>query len=106
MEREAVLHAALKACMGARQDVYGRPEDNFSRIAKLASIAMQREFTTVDVVLFMLCVKLARISNMPTHDDSWIDMAGYAACGSEIADAGVRRDAVPEGASGDKPMHG
>jgi hypothetical protein len=30
-------------------------------------------------------IKVARLSTNPTHKDSWIDLAGYAACGAGIA---------------------
>lgn len=30
-------------------------------------------------------LKIARISENPQHMDSWCDLAGYAACGGEIA---------------------
>jgi hypothetical protein len=30
-------------------------------------------------------LKLARLENQPDHMDSWVDLAGYAACGAEIA---------------------
>jgi hypothetical protein len=33
----------------------------------------------------MALVKIARLANSPDHMDSWIDIAGYAACGGEIA---------------------
>jgi hypothetical protein len=33
------------------------------------------------VALFLACVKIARLSNNKAHRDSWVDLAGYAACG-------------------------
>jgi hypothetical protein len=30
-------------------------------------------------------LKVARIRSNPKHADNWIDIAGYAACGGEIA---------------------
>jgi Domain of unknown function (DUF6378) len=30
-------------------------------------------------------LKLARLENQPDHMDSWVDLAGYAACDAEIA---------------------
>jgi hypothetical protein len=35
-------------------------------------------------------MKTARLQNMPSHADSWIDKAGYAACGAETA--GVEKE--------------
>ena len=34
----------------------------------------------------MAAVKLARLVETPDHQDSWIDLAGYAAIGSECID--------------------
>jgi hypothetical protein len=33
--------------------------------------------------MMMAGVKLARLSATPDHQDSWVDLAGYAATGSE-----------------------
>jgi hypothetical protein len=30
-------------------------------------------------------LKIARLRANPTHRDSWVDLAGYAACGYEVA---------------------
>ena len=29
--------------------------------------------------------KMARLRHDPAHTDSWVDVAGYAACGAEVA---------------------
>jgi len=34
----------------------------------------------------MAAIKLARLVETPDHQDSWIDLAGYAAIGSECID--------------------
>ena len=33
--------------------------------------------------MMMALMKIARLQNMPSHLDSWVDLAGYAACGGE-----------------------
>jgi hypothetical protein len=35
----------------------------------------------------MVGVKIARLVNDPSKADSWVDIAGYAALGSEMEDA-------------------
>jgi hypothetical protein len=35
--------------------------------------------------LMMIQLELARIKTSPEHADHWIDVAGYAACGGEVA---------------------
>jgi hypothetical protein len=34
-------------------------------------------------------LKIARLKNSPNHRDSWVDIAGYAACGAECALKGI-----------------
>ena len=74
---------------------YGSPEDNFNRIAILWNAWLEIRYGIKNAVYFQLdaidvaqmCsfIKDARIANQPNHLDSWIDKAGYAACGANIA---------------------
>ena len=41
------------------------------------------------VALCMAGIKIARLIQTPTHADSWLDLAGYAAVGSECAKAAL-----------------
>lgn len=95
MTRAELLNAALDA-VNRRPKAYGPPERNFDRIASLwqayfdgkhepGSFVSETCFTAVDVACMMVLMKVARIEETPDHDDSWIDIAGYAACGSECA---------------------
>lgn len=98
MQRAEVLDSAKRA-VSQRNTNYGRPENNFERIARrwnahLANIdhvvwrdGKLVELTGVDVAMMLVDVKIARLENNPTHNDSWIDIAGYAACGAEVASA-------------------
>ena len=48
----------------------------------------------------MALLKIARVKYNPRHADSWVDIAGYAACGAECAGAmcGCERvEGVPYG---------
>lgn len=76
---------------------YGSPEDNFKRIALLWSAHLENRYNTTqmegfdppvldahDVAMMMALMKIARLENDPRHGDSWIDMAGYAACGNNL----------------------
>ena len=88
MNREQTLKEAARCVNGQRQQDYGTPEDNFSRIADLwtAYYGGRVVFAAVDVAMMMGLLKIARIatSDNPT-EDSFVDLAGYAACGAEIA---------------------
>ena len=70
---------------------YGKPEDNFARIAARWRTHLKNRFglevpvDAASVAMMMQDMKLARLENDPSHLDSWVDAAGYAACGAEIA---------------------
>ena len=90
MTREQLLDAARMATAD-RGINYGQPEDNFTRIARRWRVHLLNRFgidIAIDgpsVALMLDDVKSARLENNITHSDSWIDKAGYAACGGEIA---------------------
>lgn len=86
-----VLNAAIGA-VGDRGLNYGAPEDNFDRIARLwnahmhnRGIGTQVSLNATDVAMMCALLKVARLQHQPDHLDSWVDLAGYAACGGEIA---------------------
>ena len=83
--RKRVLKEAEKCVCGKREQDYGTPEDNFGRIAEFWTTYMGVEFGTVDVAIMMALLKIARISENMQNMDSWVDLAGYASCGGEIA---------------------
>lgn len=83
--RKRVLSEAEKCVCGQREQDYGTPEDSFSRIAEFWVTYKGVEFSPVDVAIMMALLKIARISENPQHMDSWVDLAGYASCGGEIA---------------------
>jgi len=41
--------------------------------------------TPVDVAIMSALIKVARLIESPGHRDSWLDLAGYAACGYQCA---------------------
>lgn len=86
--RVQALREAARIINGDRNKQYGGPEENFTNIAKIWSVIFQREFTTEDVAMAMIGVKLARfVSNYGFQPDTWIDIAGYAGCGYEVSQA-------------------
>ena len=84
MKREEILEAARKCVCGGREEDYGSPEDNFATIAALWTAYKGIAFTPLDVAMMMALLKAARIK-AGTKKDSFIDLAGYAACAGEIA---------------------
>ena len=96
MTRKEILAAAEKCVCGQREEDYGTPEDSFRLIAELWMPLIKAcvpEGTDVcvlpeTVALMMALLKVARLIKSPEHLDSWVDLAGYAACGGEIAGGG------------------
>lgn len=82
--REKVLNEARECVSGQRQLDYGTPEDNFSIIANLWSAYTGSSISALDVAMMMALLKIGRIKNGGGSGDSFVDLAGYAACGAEI----------------------
>lgn len=93
--RENVLQAAQQCVCADRNNSYGAPEDNFAVIAALwqtyiaarcvgpgAIVDLARE----DVAAMMILFKVGRLCSGTYQWDSWVDIAGYAACGGECAE--------------------
>jgi hypothetical protein len=96
MITEPVTRASLLAEAGTyvhtdRNSNYGDPEDNFGVIAEIMAAYLSRRFgvripiAPYDVANLMFAVKLGRLAHNPLHHDSYVDMAGYAAAGAEVA---------------------
>lgn len=85
MDRNEILRKATECVCGQREHDYGTPENNFKMISELWSIYLGQEVSSVDVAMMMCLLKIARIKNGTGTGDSFIDLAGYAACGGEIA---------------------
>lgn len=86
MNRKEVLDRAGECVLQDRNTQYGSPEDSFSEIAGLWSFFLGTEIKAYQVAVMMALMKIARIKYNPTHADSWVDLAGYAACGSEASE--------------------
>ena len=83
MKRSECLEAARKA-VEERAVQHGRPENIFSKIASFWSAYLGKELTATDVALLMTLFKVARAQGNPANNDTWVDIAGYAACGAEL----------------------
>lgn len=111
--RADILDQAKKCVCGQREQDYGTPESNFQLIADLwndylgitdyvlelqerimdlkdkgvdvnVNIPDPSPILSVDVAMMMALLKIARIRNGGGSGDSFVDLAGYAACGGEI----------------------
>lgn len=83
--REDVLRSAAQCVLQDRNNSYGSPEDSFSLIAGYWTVYLGQEITPTQVAHMMSLMKMARLTANPTHFDSYVDLAGYAACGAEVA---------------------
>jgi hypothetical protein len=81
--RAEVLDEASKIVNGERANTYGGPEQSFETIAKLWGSYFGTVYRPTDVAIMLALLKIARLKNSPAHRDSWVDLAGYAACGAE-----------------------
>lgn len=87
MERGEVLDLAKKYVTNDRQNDHGKPENTFGKIAQYWGVYLGTVLTDVDVAHLMILLKVARAQQNPTHVDNHADIAGYAACGCELATA-------------------
>lgn len=85
MNRKQILENAERCVCTEREGDYGSPEDNFKIIADLWSVYLGIEINAEDVSMLMSLLKIARIKTGKPKADNFIDLAGYAACGGEIA---------------------
>lgn len=82
-ERFFLLTDAMNA-VSERGSSYGTVEENFDRIARLWTVLLGKDVTPGEVALCLAGLKMARLIQTPDHRDSWVDLAGYAACGGEV----------------------
>lgn len=97
MTRKEILETAAACVCGDREQDYGAPEHNFETIADLWEIYLKTKCVSPssdicvmaeDVAMMMALLKIARIATGRAKSDSFIDLAGYAACGGEIGTGG------------------
>jgi len=85
MNKADLLMAAMRTVV-KRGGVYGDVYTNHERIAVMWTVIFGVQVTAAQVAMAMTALKLARLVETPDHQDSWIDIAGYAAIGSECVD--------------------
>lgn len=103
MKRDEILETAAKIVTGGRNKQYGEPEDNFDTIASLWNAYLVGKhsdgavITAKDVALMMVLFKVGKILTSTTvKEDSYIDAAGYIACGYECAQKEAERERMLE----------
>lgn len=93
--RKRLLERAIDITSNDRNKAYGNPEDNFTNIAAYWSNYLSQSariditFTAQDVAHMMILMKMARLATNPSHEDSLVDIAGYAACAADCQDVRI-----------------
>lgn len=88
--KTAIADEAKNIVSGARRNAYGRPEDNFERIARFWQSYFENTgrpeaaVSARDVSPLMRLMKEARLCETPDHRDSFVDLVGYTLTGAEI----------------------
>ena len=78
----SILDEAQKIIYGDREQTYGDPAKNLRMIGELWATYLGLPLEAIkpeDVANMMILLKVARLRNTPTHYDSLVDIAGYAA---------------------------
>ena len=76
--RVAQFNEAIQKVTDQRGQVYGHPRIDFDRAARLKAVVAECRDPLARHALEMICVKIARLIETPTHLDSLVDLAGYA----------------------------
>jgi hypothetical protein len=104
--RTKLLLDAESIVNGDRNVQYGDPNADFQRTAAMWTAYLEgvRErqdpgasLTAVvldphDVAAMMMLLKISRLAWSPEKRDSWLDIAGYAACGADCVHASGKAD--------------
>ena len=80
-------HKTLNECaalIGERGADYGGIEENFDRIARIATEVIGTPITAYEVSIVLVATKLARMSGARDKRDNYLDAINYLAFASEL----------------------
>jgi len=77
---------ASASVIGDRAAQYGSPDQCFYRIAKIASVMLDKDITPRDVAIMLLCTKLGRIPESPDYEDNYVDGISYLAFAAHFSE--------------------
>lgn len=80
-------HKTLNECaalIGERGADYGGIEENFDRIAKIASEIIGTPITAYEIAMILVATKLARMAGARDKRDNYLDAINYLAFAAEL----------------------
>lgn len=83
--RSDILAEAAELIDGERAKAYGSAKPSFGNVAMVWSAILGVEVEDWQVPLMLAGLKMIRVSKNSAHRDSWVDIAGYAALGGDVA---------------------
>lgn len=89
MLRTEILETACGYVTNDRAATHGDVEDSFAALAAVWSARLGVPIRADQVAIMLIDLKAVRAWDNPSHADNWIDIAGYGACGGEIATGGA-----------------
>lgn len=93
VKSKPLLEQAHDIITGERAQQYGPVSESFGKIAAIWAAILNTEVTAHDVALCMIGLKVARATN-GYHFDSFLDIAGYAACAEQLDNEAKAGDAA------------
>jgi hypothetical protein len=85
MLRTEILETACEYVTKDRAATHGDAEDSFAALAAVWSARIGVPLRADQVAIMLIDLKAVRAWENPAHADNWVDIAGYGACGGEIA---------------------
>lgn len=83
-----VCEQAARLVSGDRAKAHGDMIETHSNIAQLWNVYLKGQpISAKDVAVMMALLKIARTMNGDHNPDDYVDLAGYAGCAGEIAEA-------------------
>ena len=103
--RSDAIDEVRNAVCRDRCKTHGDAEDSFELIATVWTLHLRTRgllapgaaLTALDAAHMQASMKLARASANMNHRDHWVDIAGYAICGTGIYEASKMSTYAPEG---------
>jgi hypothetical protein len=81
----AEMLTTAAAVLAERRMAYGDPCRSMELLVKRWSLTLGQPITAAQVAMCLIDLKLTRLSHDPAHQDSILDIAGYAAVLHEVA---------------------